>query len=80
MNSTYICFSDKLFMKQNEHELFIRNQLSEAKMEVSQASMILAQMSAEAEAIAPKVEWRRRLAEDDLPVDLDDVIRALKIA
>jgi hypothetical protein len=37
--------------------------------------MILAQISAEAEAIAPKVEWCKLLAEDDLPVDLDEVIR-----
>ena len=37
--------------------------------------MILAQISAEAEAIAPKIEWYKCLAEDDLPVDLDDVIR-----
>jgi hypothetical protein len=29
--------------------------------------------------MAPKVEWNEGLAEDDLPVDLDDVIRALKI-
>ena len=40
----------------------------------------LSRLSTEAEEIAPKAEWYARLAKNDLPADLDDVIKALHVS
>ena len=49
-------------------------------MEVYEAKLSFERLATEAEEIAPKAEWYARLAKDDLPVDLDDAIKALQIS
>lgn len=49
-------------------------------MEVYKATLSLERLATEAEEIAPKAEWHARLAEDELPADLDDVNKALQIS
>lgn len=74
------CLSDKLIEKQNESKFFIVNQLAEANMEVSGAVNLLSRLLTEAEDIAPKAELYTRLAKNDLPADLDGVIKALHVS
>jgi len=56
------------------------NQLKEVNKEVLDAKLSLERLATEAEEIAPKAEWYARLGKDDLPADLDDVIKALRIS
>ena len=56
------------------------NQLKEVNKEILEAKLSLELLATEAEEIAPKAEWYARLAKDDLPVDLDDAIKALQIS
>ena len=71
---------DKLIEKHNESITFIRSQLTEVNVDVYEAKLSLERLATEAEEIAPKAEWYARLAKDDLPVDLDDAIKALQIS
>jgi len=41
---------------------------------------LLSRLTTEAEEIAPKAEWYARLAKNDLPADLDGVIKALHVS